>query len=559
MREVEVSIKTWLAQGIGHGLLYSNTTNSTTSSASSTSNSSSGSSSGCSSTDRALVADFLGDVSPGRDDLASATSGFALISAETVTALSSYALERSAYDAAFVANASSEIAVDAVALLENVTLEIPESITESLEDISALGDALVSCVSLRGEDDNGGAAAAPCPVESARELADAAREELDYQLEVARAAFQEYADTYEEYKASAEESYDNWIAFHSGVMLLLDDHRVDITGSGPWSFLTEADFTIPPVEVPSASGVLSDFGDALTSSDIWETVSGAYGNYSDGVASRSGQITADVEALREEWSALTNAALANISVSPLALEDYNPPLYGNSSTQTDSSALLDSAGSEFQAEADGYSSRSLTLLEGLGPAGPNLSFPASPSLNSTLLVGGASTVLPSPVDFTFAAFTATDVSFDSWVVSLGNIALLLLAADYIFRTASSLRLFVRFWGRGGLGLPDADVRVDKAAASAGGAAAGLRRGMARVLIHPATTVLFSAVVLSLVLYNLASVYGPLFADYRAGCVEKSQNGTFFGQNVYSVAYNYAAEEGNRDQWTYQVWSNVCGV
>ncbi|CBJ29864.1 conserved unknown protein [Ectocarpus siliculosus] len=428
--------------------------------------------------------------------------------------------------------ATFEIAVDAVALLENVTLEIPESISESLEDISALGDALVSCVSLRGEDDDGGAAAAaPCPVESARELADAAREELDYQLEVARAAFQEYADTYEAYKASAEESYDNWIAFYSGVVLLLDDHRVDITGSGPWSVLTVSDFTIPPVEVPSASGVLSDFGDALTSSEIWETVSGAYGNYSDGVSSRSGQITADVEALREEWRALTNAALANIS--------------------TDSSALLDSAGSEFQAEADGYSSRSLALLEGLGPAGPNLSFPASPSLNSTLLVGGASTVLPSPVDYTFAAFTATDVSFDSWVVSLGNIALLLLAADYIFRTASSLRLFVRFWSRGGLGLPDADVRVDKAAASAGGAAAGLRRGVVRVLIHPATTVLFSAVVLSLVLYNLASVYGPLFADYRAGCVEKSQNGSFFGQNVYSVAYNYAAEEGNRDQWTYQ--------
>ncbi|CAM9490400.1 unnamed protein product [Ectocarpus fasciculatus] len=428
--------------------------------------------------------------------------------------------------------ATFEIAVDAAALLENVTFEIPASVSESLEDISALGDVLVSCVSLRGEDDDGGATtAAACPVESARELADVAREELDYQLEVARAAFQEYADTYEEYRASAEESYDNWLAFFTGVMQLLDDNKIDIEGSGPWSDLILSDFTIPPLEVPSASGVLSEFGDALTSSEIWEAVSGAYGNYSAGASSRSSKITADVEALREEWRVLANAALANITA--------------------DSSALLDSAGLDFQAEADGYSASSLALLEEFGPAGPNLSFPASPSLNSTLLVGGASTVVSSPVEYTFAAFTAAGVSFDSWVVSLGNIMLLLLAADYIFRTASSLRLFVRFWGRGGLGLPDADVRVDKAAASAGGAAAGLRRGVVRVLIHPATTVLFSGVVLSLVLYNLASVYGPLFADYRAGCVEKSQTGSFFGQNVYSIAYNYAAEEGNRDQWTYQ--------
>ncbi|CAN0126983.1 unnamed protein product, partial [Hapterophycus canaliculatus] len=182
---------------------------------------------------------------------------------------------------------------------------------------------------------------------------------------------------------------------------------------------------------------------------------------------------------------------------------------------------------------------------------PNLSFPASPSLNFTLVVGSASTVISSPVEYTFAAFTGTAARFEDWVVSIGNLAMLLLAADYIVRATSSLRLFVRFWGRGGLGLPDADIRIDKAIVGAGGVVTGLRKALVGALLHPATTTVFFGCVLSLVLYNLASLYGPLFADYRAGCVEKTQNGSFFSQNAYSIAYNYAAERGNRDRWNYQ--------
>lgn len=559
VREVEVSIKTWLAQGTGHNLLYSTTTTTTSSNSSSANSSiSSGdsttttSNSNCSSTDRALVADFLGDAAPGRDGLASAATGFVAHSVDTVVALSSYARERSEYDAAYVANATTEVDVDVLVLLDNVTFEVPESISESLTGISDLGGTLVSCVSLRGDDDPGAAGQA-CPVDAARELADEARAELDYQLEVARAGFQEYADTYEEYRLYVEQAFDNWMSFYDGVTALLSLNGITTLGVGPWSLLNVADFVIESPVLPSATGVLSDIGEALTSAEIWDSVSGAYGNFSAGLAAASDQIGADVDALGEAWRSAASDALSNISVK-IVPQDYEPPLYDNSSTDNGSSALLGSAGPGFRAAADRYHSNSLALLEALGPAAANLSFPASPSLNSTLLVGNASTVLPSPVDYTFAAFTGTAATFDSWVVSLGNLTLLLLLADYVFRTTSSLRLFVRFWGRGGLGMPDADVRVDKAAASVGGVASGVRRGLVRVMIHPVTTVVFFGAVLSLVLYNLASLYVPLFADYRAGCVEKTQSGSLFSQNVYSIAYNYAADRGNREQWNYQVSS-----
>lgn len=555
MREIEVSIKTWLAQGTGHSLLYSSG-DSNNSSSNNTSNGGGGDgttgSINCSSTDRALVADFLGDSAPGRDGLASIATEFAVRSVDTVVALSSYALERSEYDAAYVANATTEVDVNVLVLLDNVTFEVPPSIAESLAGIADLGGALVSCVSLRGESDSGEAGQA-CPVDAARELADEARAELDLQLEIARAGFQEYADTYEEYKFYAERAYDNWISFYDGVRDLLSTNSIEITGIGPWTALNAADFLIRNPVLPSASGVLSGFGSALNSDEIWDSVSEAYDNFSADIASISGQIAADVYALEETWRSAASEALSNISVK-IVPQDYEPPLYGNSSTEGGSSALLGSAGPGFRAAADGYHSTSLALLGGLGPAAANLSFPASPSLNSTLLVGNASTVISSPVDYAFAAFTGTTASFDSWVVSLANLALLLLMADYVFRTTSSLRLFVRFWGRGGLGMPDADVRVDKATAGAGGVVSGMRSALIRVLIHPVTTAVFFGVVLSLVLYNLASLYFPLFADYRAGCVEKTQNGSFFSQNMYSIAYNYAADKGIREQWNYQVGS-----
>ncbi len=562
MEEVEVSIKTWLAQGTGHSLLYTDSdagslTSTNSTSGSSTTNTGGGGGGGnCSSTDRALVADFLGDGSPGRDDLASAATNFALLSTEAVVSLSSYALERSEYDAAYVGNITTEVAVDVQALLDNATFEVPASIAESLAEMAALGDVLVSCVSLRGDSDGGGAGTAVCPFDGARELADEARAELDYQLEVARAGFQEYADTFEEYRANAEEARENWMSFYAGVTALLDSNRIDIVGPD-WANLNVGDFVIPTLSPPSSSGVLSGFAYALAAAEIWDSVSGAYDNFTAGVASASGRIAGDVATLEEAWRGAASAALSNITAS-IALQDYEPPLYGNSSTEGGSNDILGTAGPGFLAAADRYRSSSLALLEGLGPAAANLSFPASPPLNSTLVVGNASTVISAPIEYTFAAFTGTTAGFDSWVISIGSLAALLLTADYVFRFTSSLRLFVRFWGRGGLGLPDADVRVDKGTAAAGGAVSGLRAGLVRVVIHPATTAIFFGTVLSLVLYNLAALYMPLFADYRAGCVEKTQHGSLLSQNAYSVAYNYAAEEGNREQWNYQVGISSCG-
>lgn len=149
------------------------------------------------------------------------------------------------------------------------------------------------------------------------------------------------------------------------------------------------------------------------------------------------------------------------------------------------------------------------------------------------------------------------MDFGFWTISTGAFGALLIAADYIFRCTSSIRLFIRFWGRAGLGLPDADLRADKPVVGwAGGIVPGMRYGTIRMILHPGTTFTFFTVVIGFLVYYVAVIYLPLYYDYRSGCVEHTQPGSFFTQNMYTIAYNYAAAEGTRDMWKYQVRSSL---
>ncbi|CAN0490508.1 unnamed protein product, partial [Laminaria digitata] len=520
--EAEVSLKTWLAQGTGHTVLYRDDDNNAA----------------CDSDSNDLISDLLGDVTSSRDDLASASEEFTEHSVSKVSALSSYALERTEYDAAYVANTTAGVDQHLERLLESVAFDVPDSISSTLEGIAHRGNVLVSCVSLRGDVDG-----ASCPLEGARSLADAARSEMDFQLAAARAGFQEYMDNVAVYTASVDSAYENIMIFYKGAYAALESVGWDFTAYADWSALTQRDFSINAFLAPGTTDILDDIVAIPTAEETWEKTKSVYSDYAAGLADSGAAIIGNVNTLRDAWLESAALALSNTSIS-LHLEDYDPPRYGNSSTPSGSDALLEAEASAFEAMASKYSASSSSLLDTLGPAAPNLSLAASPALNFTLELGGVSLIASSPIEYTFAAFASSSHNFD-WAVSAASLATLLVAADYLFRFSSTVRLFVRFWGRAGLGLPDADMRVDKEVAAKGGILSSARKGAIKVLLHPVTGMLFFSCVLSIVAYNLSSLYLPLYDDYRAGCVQKTQNGSFFSQNVYSIAYNYAADEGNR--------------
>jgi hypothetical protein len=69
-------------------------------------------------------------------------------------------------------------------------------------------------------------------------------------------------------------------------------------------------------------------------------------------------------------------------------------------------------------------------------------------------------------------------------------------------------------------------------------------------VHLATTpavwaAVTAAFAVALVVYFCA-VYVPVLTAYKEGCVTGAANGTFLSNNLYSVAYNYAAADGNEE-------------
>ena len=48
-----------------------------------------------------------------------------------------------------------------------------------------------------------------------------------------------------------------------------------------------------------------------------------------------------------------------------------------------------------------------------------------------------------------------------------------------------------------------------------------------------------------IIFLVSSVYAPFYDEYVSGCTNINSNGTFFTNNIYSVAYNYAAQDGSK--------------
>lgn len=522
MYKAEVSLKTWVAQGTGHNILYSGA---------------------CDASDEELVADLLGDVTSPREDLVVTNYDFANESVSTVLALSSYALERADYDASYAANKSEEVFFHAENRIGNITQTFVDAMNASFEEIENSADLLVSCVSPRGDGN-----LTACPIPSVREVLDAARAELDSQLAIARAGFDEYAEVFAEYKVSAVAVHDNALMLYEGVTNFFMANDVDTHDLGEWAELSLGDFALPSLSVPSADGILSDYSDVPIAEDIWENVSSAYSQFSESVAG----VAHEVLALAEAWETTAMKRLENLSIT-FDLEDYDPPQFQNASSHDASNALLELTRLSFGEAADSFATSFISLLDALGPLAANRSFPPSATFpNYTFNLDGTSVAFTSSIEYNFAAFTSDSPDFSMWIISLSSLGFLLIAADYLFRSLSSVRLLIQFWDRGGLNMPDADLRVDKRFAGASGWLGDARTAALRILLHPSTTVIFFSTISALMVYNLAVMYIPLFEDYRAGCVEHTKYGSFFSQNIYSIVYNYAADSGNRDVWAYQV-------
>ena len=475
-----------------------------------------------------------------------ANDAFAFLAVSTVGKLSAYALSLSAYSSAYVASKSGMVDVNADGIVRNVTFEVPGTLNATLQRIRTLGDELVACTSLRGDEDG------QCPGESARALVDESRQQLDLQLRAAREGFEAYEATFVEYSADVDSAYANMVQFYQGAMQLRARAAGYFVDNSPWTTLTLGDFQTPKPTLPSSTGILDGLPHAMTAEEIWEEVSYAHLGFEEGVAAVIADVDGEIVDLAREWNNEAAEAVANISFT-VDLDDFDPPRFDAVGLSIEG----DTDGVEYveasvQESAAGFLSASRMFLDSLGPPGFNISFPVAPPLVENFTVGETSSILASPLDYIFLDFPPLYVDISDWLLlALGKLGVLLMIADYAYRGYHTLCMFIRFWSRASLGVPDADLRVEKAPHIAIIGESWSKK-VTLVILHPLTKKVLLTFIGWLVVAVLSSIYMPLLADYRAGCIDQTQNSSWLGEMLYTSAYNYSAWSGNRERWIYTV-------
>ena len=143
---------------------------------------------------------------------------------------------------------------------------------------------------------------------------------------------------------------------------------------------------------------------------------------------------------------------------------------------------------------------------------------------------------------TFEAFTNPDLDFELWFLQFASISELLFLLDFAFRTYFTVRICFRFWDTGSISLPEVDIRSTKPITNP------FKMSNGRLLTHLFTNPFIGLMLLILLgswlVSIVSSVYLPLYEEYNNGCVPTSGNGTFFTNNLFSSAYNFAYQEGS---------------
>jgi hypothetical protein len=497
-----------------------------------------------------------------RQEIISAYSVEASVGASATTLVMSrmaqYARDRVAYDEEYASKKAAALAVIEadlpIAIMLPIELAVDELEAEWLAMLTSL-DTMASCTTMRSK------TASPnvCNLaDSARELLESARVSLLAQLGRARDGFSAYADAFAVYKAQVQGAYANMVTYYQASQNLLDaifrDTRILSLLSalgiqiGAWASMDLADFQAFNVPAPDATGILESVPDLpLTMDQVWNQVSLAYtqaflavDGMWDGVSSLPDSVRAAIH------------AELNLQLSLLSLDDYNPPKYcasgdeeeciGDDEAEHESAVqeLTDGGHRALDAMASLPFSASAELYAGIEPVDVLFDF-SLPSYRFS-----------SVPDFDLESLSPEGLEFGKIFGPFAALWALLVFSDVALRSLRSLRIAAKFWSRGGVDVPPADLRTDRRWKNIYGAWAKFQRTAWSVLIHPVTTTAVGAILATFFAYQAVVLYLPVYNKYRDTCVSPAetagfQNGTFITQNLYTLAYNYAAQDGSKKQ------------
>jgi hypothetical protein len=134
------------------------------------------------------------------------------------------------------------------------------------------------------------------------------------------------------------------------------------------------------------------------------------------------------------------------------------------------------------------------------------------------------------------------IDFDGIFLQIGNLSSFFVYADMVYRIIMSIRLLYYYWGRGAVRIPEVDLLADKESTQV--VSLSTPKIIGFFFLNPFVYPLFIVLVSLYGSTMIYSAYIPLAEEYTTGCVNHGVNGTTLTNNLYSLAYNYASENGN---------------
>jgi len=513
--------------------------------------------SACSAAERVAIRDMVGDAAALSSEAYRASADFADESVGAVAHVAGYAKDVHKYNRGYVGNKTDGIQAWLEGSLTDAHLRhglnLNLTIAAFIDGLEAEYGALLACVApVDGAQDSCQIGAAE--VRSARRQLEDAIEEVFFQGMEVHATLKGYEAYVDDFLRVVTPLYKQQKDFFNAVDGFFRGIGID---PGSLSFWPDIPFSrwFPDYTLELPTVDVTDTFDTYNIDDkldaIYASVAGATDAYAADLRTLSAQ--ADLSALNAELSALPNSAV-------LKPHDYEPPVYidrgGQAYAADEVDVGLDGEVSAFQGTAEEYSAVMEQILEALNDAErTNVTDGAADAATTAANVTYSDGLqFVSNLDFKIVGLSASRVAFADWLLSFDSLADVLVLFDYLWRLYYTFVIIHRFWRRGGLRVPDVDVRVDGRGAS-GAAETPLQRA-ARLLTLPAVPVIVAALFAVIAASIMSTVLVPLFLEYRAGCVDNSYQGrmdgvsgegtgTFLTENMYSMAYNYASRGGNQ--------------
>ena len=466
----------------------------------------------CSAAERSQAQALVGDIGKAKTHAMELAQNYAL-GAETLQLLALAGLdERAQYDASYLGQKQAALAA-VPASLEELSSAKLQSIRASLQ---ALNASLAVCRHDGARDGatgaTGDAAAEQCELPLAKQMADMR---------------QEYALLGEAYGQMKKEVHEYEASVHASVNAV----RPMLQSAQQLASQLDPGFHIPSLNLPELR-LTEVHLRALPSTREMRDEMAAYRQRQQ---ARAGVYIDQAQSDASAWA--DEVGLSSAGIERL-LADYDPPPVNTSKQRAAMRRASDAFLAEQEAALDGFAALRQKAANLSGGGGDNASF-ALPELSAASLVG-----------FSFEPLHGADVDVDLMSLALGKVVWLATVADMSWRAYRTFRLVARYWSKAALAVPQLDLRGGAAARSLSDGllrtcAADPCKLLGSLCLSPAAGVTLVALALLLVLNAAAALYVPTYLQYVDGCVTPPRNGTFFANNVYSVAYNYAAADGNK--------------